>query len=76
MKRATLSDLNMNTRGEVLHFLKLLWGNQGAPCPVCGEKLTLLHQKAKKSDCDWQCKNCDMTYKTLYLLDEANEFFK
>ena len=30
-------------------------------------------KKAKKSDCDWQCKNCNKTYKTMYLLDEINE---
>ena len=26
-----------------------------------------------KNDCDWQCKTCNKTYKTIHLLDEINE---
>ena len=73
MERATLKDLNMHSRDEVLRFLKRLWSNEPVPCPVCGNELELLHKKAKKSDCDWKCVQCDKAYKTLYLLDEVNE---
>ena len=55
MERATLKDLNMHSRDEVLRFLKKLWSNEPVPCPVCGKELELLHKKAKKSDCDWKC---------------------
>ena len=44
-----------------------------AECPICGSELELLHKKAKKNNCDWQCKNCNKTYKTIHLLDEINE---
>ena len=30
-------------------------------------------KKAKKNNCDWQCKNCNKTYKTIHLLYEINE---
>ena len=30
-------------------------------------------KKAKKNNCDWQCKSCNKIYKTIYLLDEINE---
>ena len=69
----TLNELKMNSRSEVLTFLKKLWNGDGAPCPVCGNALELLHKKAKKSDCDWQCKTCDKVFRTLDLLDELNE---
>ena len=73
MERATLKDLDMHSRGEVLRFLKMLWNNEPVLCPVCGNELELMHKKAKKSDCDWKCVQCDKAYKTLYLLDEVNE---
>lgn len=73
MQRATLQDLKMTTRREVLTFLKKLWSNEPADCPICGTKLELMHKKAKKNDCDWKCVQCDKAYKTIYLLDELNE---
>ena len=32
-----------------------------------------LGRKAKKSDCDWQCRSCGKVYRTIHLLDELNE---
>lgn len=72
MERILLTELNMSGREEILGFLKKLWNQEGADCPVCGSRLELLHKKAKKSDCDWQCKKCGKVYKTMYLLDELN----
>ena len=73
MKQVKLKELRFETRDAALSFLKKLWKEEGADCPVCGEKLELLHIKAKKNDCDWQCRKCDRTYKTMHLLDELNE---
>lgn len=73
MERVTLKELKMNSRGEVLAFLKKLWKEEKVSCPICGETLELLHKKAKKDDCDWQCKHCDKVFKTIHLLDELNE---
>ena len=73
MERATLRELDFKTRNEALAFLKKLWRKEDAECPICGNQLEFLHKKAKKSDCDWQCKNCNKTFKTIYLLDEINE---
>ena len=63
----------MHSRGEVLRFLKNLWQEAPTQCPLCGNRLVLLHTGAKRCNCDWQCKTCYKTYKTLYLLDELNE---
>jgi len=73
MDRVLLKELGFNTRNEAITFLKKLWDQENVECPICGIKLELLHKKAKKSDCDWQCKNCDKTFKTIHLLDEINE---
>lgn len=70
MERVTLKELKMNSRYEIL---KKLWKEEKVSCPICGETLELLHKKAKKDDCDWQCKHCDKAFKTIYLLDELNE---
>ncbi len=76
MKRVLLKELGVNNREEAVSFLKKLWREEGAQCPVCGNALELLHKKAKKSDCDWQCKMCDKAFKTIHLLDEINERWK
>lgn len=73
MDRVRLTELKMGSRDEVLRFLKSLWNQEKTSCPICGKKLTLLHKKAKKSNCDWQCKECNKVFKTLHLLDELNE---
>ncbi len=73
MEQIKMKELKFTSRDEALSFLKMLWKEDGAECPVCGEMLELLHKKAKKNDCDWQCRKCDKTYKTMHLLDELNE---
>lgn len=73
MDRVTLNELKMGSREEVLRFLKSLWNQEKTSCPLCGNELELLHKKAKKSNCDWQCKVCNKTFKTIHLLDELNE---
>ena len=73
MNRVLLKELNMKTRNEVLMFLKQLWNEDKVKCPLCDNNLELLHKKAKKNNSDWQCKNCNKTFKALYLLDELNE---
>lgn len=73
MEQVKLKELNMNSRSEAIAFLKRLWNCEKTNCPICGNELEILHKKAKKSDCDWQCKNCDKTYKTINLLYEINE---
>jgi tRNA(Ile2) C34 agmatinyltransferase TiaS len=73
MERVMLQELGFNTRDEAMAFLKKLWQQEKTECPICGEKLELLHKKAKKSDCDWQCRNCNKIYRTMHLLNEINE---
>ena len=72
MTRLTLAELNPANREEGLRFLRELWSGRGGKCPLCGGELVPLHGKAKKSDCDWQCRACDKTVKTIALLDELN----
>ncbi len=72
MKRVLLEELNVTSRQEAISFLKKLWKCESVSCPMCGSELELLHKKAKKSDVDWQCKKCDKTFKTIYLLNEIN----
>ena len=52
MKRVMLKELNFKTRNEALAFLKKLWEQQKAECPICGNEFELLHRKAKKSVSD------------------------
>lgn len=73
MKQVKLQELNMESRSEALAFLKKLWNSEPIGCPFCGKELELLHKKAKKSDCDWQCKNCEKTFRAVNLLIEINE---
>ena len=73
MDRAILKELDFRSRNEALAFLKKLWRQEKAECPICGSELELLHKMAKKNNCDWQCKNCNKTYKTIHLLDDINE---
>jgi transposase-like protein len=75
MDRTTLKELNMSSRKEAVQFLKKLWNEEKVNCPICGNELELLHRKAKKNNCDWQCRNCNKTFKTIHLLDEINEQF-
>ena len=75
MEKITLNELKINSRSDVLAFLKKLWNGESTPCPICGSELELLHKKAKKSDCDWQCRHCEKIVRTLDLLDELNDAF-
>ena len=72
MENLTLHELDMHSRNEVITFLKKLWNGESAPCPLCGNALELLHKKAKKNDCDWQCKKCEKIIRTLDILNELN----
>ncbi len=73
MERAALNELSFKSRKEAVSFLKSLWRGEKTACPICGEPLELLHKKAKKNDCDWQCRRCGKVYRTIHLLDEINE---
>ena len=72
MEQVKLKELSMETRAEAVAFLKILWNSEHTNCPICGNELEILHKKAKKNTCDWQCRNCDKTFKTIALLDEIN----
>ena len=62
------------TRDEEVLFLKKLWTNQPVLCPKCRkEELTLLHTKAKKSNCEWKCPACGEIYRTIRMLKELPE---
>ena len=73
MERAVLRELGFSSRDDAAAFLKRLWRGEQTGCPLCGRELELLHRKAKKSDCDWQCRFCGKVYRTVHLLDELNE---
>jgi tRNA(Ile2) C34 agmatinyltransferase TiaS len=72
MEKVFLKELGFHSRNEAISFLKKLWREEKAECPICGNVLELLHKKSKKDACDWQCRNCSKTYKTMHLLDEIN----
>ncbi len=73
MEKVSLKELKMTTRQESLTFLKKLWREEGADCPFCENPLEILHQKAKKNNCDWQCRTCQKVFRTIDLLNELNE---
>ena len=70
MDRVLLKELNMKTRNEVLIFLKKLWNEEETHCPICGDKLELLHKKAKRSNCDCNVKLViKLTKQYIYLMN-------
>lgn len=73
MEKDVLKELGMSNRNEVLIFLKKLWGEELTPCPKCGGTLEHLHKKAKKSNNDWKCPECNSIYKTINILYSLNE---
>ena len=73
MEKDVLDKFRMNSRDEAVSFLKSLWREEPAPCPLCGAKLDFLHKKAKKSNCDWVCTACGERYNTIKLLNQLNE---
>lgn len=72
MEKDILNKLKMNSRDEVVRFLKSLWSENPQPCPLCGGKLDFLHKKAKKSNCDWICTICSERYDTIKILKHLN----
>lgn len=73
MECEVLRALNMKDRTEVITFLKRLWNEQHTACLKCGAILIFMHKKAKKSNCDWKCPNCNTVYKTIHILNSLNE---
>ncbi len=65
-----IKKLKMETRDEVVAFLKSLWSETPQPCPLCGGKLVFLHKKAKKSNSEWKCQQCDYIYRAVNILME------
>lgn len=76
MVQVKLKELKMNSRNQAIGFLKQLWNNQETNCPICGQILEPLHKNVRRGNCDWQCKKCDKTFKTINLLNEINDQFK
>ena len=72
MDKDLLNKLKMNSRDEVVIFLKSLWTETPQLCPLCGGKLDFLHKKAKKSNCDWICTVCGERYDTIKMLRQLN----
>ena len=68
MEKDIFNKLKMNSRDEVVHFLKSLWNEEPKDCPLCGGKIDFLHKKAKKSNCDWICTDCGQRYDTIKIL--------
>lgn len=50
MERAMLNEIGFKTRNEALDFLKRLWQQEIARCPICGSDLELLHGFLVASD--------------------------
>ncbi len=65
-----IKELHMQSRDEVVAFLKSLWGEHPQPCPLCGGELDYLHKKAKKSKSDWKCKQCYHIYRAVNIFME------
>lgn len=73
MKKVGLKDLGIKNRSDGAAFLKRLWNGEKTNCPMCGDELEMLHRKAKKDSCEWQCRRCDAVFRTIDLLDQLNE---
>lgn len=73
MESDVLNELKLDTRVDVVVFLKSLWNENPQPCPICKGKLDFLHKKAKKSNCDWICTSCGNRYDTIKILNKLNE---
>ena len=50
MEKDVLIKLKMDSRDEVVRFLKSLWSEQPQPCPLCDGKLDLFKKAKIKSD--------------------------
>lgn len=61
-------------RDSEVRLLKALWTEQPVTCHKCGgAQLTLLHKKAKKSNCEWKCPACGEIYRTIRMLKQLPE---
>ena len=49
MEKEVLIKYKMNSRDEVVSFLKSLWNEKPQSCPLCDGRLDFLHKKAKYS---------------------------
>ncbi len=73
MEAEVLSKYHMNSREDMVRFLKSLWDEEPHLCPLCNGELDFLHKKAKKSNCDWFCMSCGERYDTIKILNQLNE---
>ena len=61
-------------RDEEVSLLKKMWLGEPVLCPKCGkEQLVHLHQKAKKSNCNWKCPGCGEIFRTINMLKQLPE---
>lgn len=68
-----IEKLNMNSRDEVIIFLKKLLCEQKVLCPICQkEELDYFHKKAKKSSTEYKCNNCKNVYKVVDILQKLD----
>ena len=73
MEKDVLIRLKMDSRDEVVKFLKSLWCETPQPCPLCVGRLDFLHKKAKKSNSDWICTVCGERFDAIKILKQINE---
>lgn len=73
MEKDVLNKFKMDSRDDVVNFLKSLWNETPQQCPLCGGKLDFLHKKAKKSNSDWICTVCGERYDAIKILNQLNE---
>lgn len=73
MEINVLERFKMNSREDVVRFLKSMWNENPQPCPVCGGKLDILHTGAKKDTSEWVCTECGKRFDAMKILIELNE---
>ena len=73
MEKELLAKYKMQSREEMVTFLKSLWAEKPSACPLCGGKLDYFHKKAKKSNSDWVCTACGERFQAIDILSRINE---
>lgn len=73
MEKDILDKYKMQSREEIVRFLKSLWREKPEDCPLCGGKLDYFHKKAKKSNSDWICTSCGERFQAIEILYRINE---
>lgn len=73
MEKEILEKYKMQSREEMVAFLKSLWAEKPQDCPLCGGKLDYFHKKAKKSNSDWICTACGERFQAIDILYQINE---